>query len=391
MLTAEPASAHSHCDVGARRSHLDPLGRGRSGLIGSRSRVLAALTSGLTTVRIARSRITRRPAPSSIVVSGAVTRTATRAALGWMDPVAVVPLILVLSLVFTASPALAARVAVLMSAKVNEYEEALKGFKETATHEIVAVYDMDGDPDLGRKYLVEIETKVKPDLIYAVGIWALQAVVSRPVSIPVVYAMVLNPPSVIKADAKNVTGASMNVPVEQPIRLFKQLGPNVKRIGVIYNRARTGYLVKQAQAVARDQGLELVTREIGSPKEVVAALESFQDGIDALWIVPDETLLSQAVVQQMLLFSYRRKIPLLGLSDRHAQMGALLALSFASGEDIGRQAGDLAQAILAGRSAADVPYTNARKVALTVNLKTAQKLGLEIPQAILSRATNVIQ
>ena len=281
--------------------------------------------------------------------------------------------------------------AVLLSAKVAEYEDALKGFREATPHTIVAVYDMDGDLDRGRKQLAEIDEKVKPDLVFAVGIWALQAVVSRPPSAPVVYAMVLNPPSVLGADSKNVTGASMNVPVEQSIRLFKQLGPQIKRIGVIYNKNRTGYLVRQAQAAAKEEGLELVTREVNSPKDVVGALESMQDGIDALWIVPDETTLSQAVVQQMLLFSYRKRIPLLGLSDRHAQMGALFSLSFASGEDIGRQAGELAQAILAGKSASGVPYTNARKVALSVNLKAAQKLGLEIPQAILGRATNVIQ
>ena len=269
-----------------------------------------------------------------------------------------VVLALVLSVGVTASPAAAARVAVLMSSKVNEYEEALKGFegalkgvKEAPPHQVVAVYDMEGDPERGRKYLAEIEAKVKPELIFAVGIWALQVVASRPSSIPVVFAMVLNPPSILGADAKNVTGASMNIPVEQPFRLFKQLGPHVKRIGVIYNSARTGYLVKRAQVVAREEGLELVTRPITSPKEVVAALESLQDGIDALWIVPDETILSQAVIQQMLLFSYRRKIPVLGLSDRHAQMGAVFALSFASGEDIGRQAGELAQAILTGRAA----------------------------------------
>ena len=300
-------------------------------------------------------------------------------------------LVLVLSPAALAGTAEAGRVAVLLSAKVSEYEEALKGFKEAAPHEIVAVYDMDGDLDRGRKQLAEIETKIKPDLVFAVGIWALQAIVSRPTPLPVVYAMVLNPPSVIAAGTKNVTGASMNVPVEQSIRLFKQLGPQIKRIGVIFNPAKTGYLVKRAQVVAREDGLELVSKEINSAKEVIGALESFQDGIDALWIVPDETILSQAVVQQMLLFSYRRKIPLLGLSDRHAQMGALLSLSFASGEDIGRQAGELAQAILTGRPAADVPYTSARKLFLTVNLKTAQKLGLEVPQAILGRATNVIQ
>ena len=300
-------------------------------------------------------------------------------------------LVLILSLAALASPADAARVAVLLSAKVSEYEDALKGFRETTPHQIAAVYDMDGDLDRGRKQLTEIEDKIKPDLIFAVGLWALQAIVARPPSAPVVYAMVLNPPSVLGADARNVTGASMNVPVEQPIRLFKQLGPQVKRIGVIFNRNRTGYLVRQAQAVAREEGLELITREVSSPKDVVAALESLQDGIDALWIVPDETTLSQAVVQQMLLFSYRKRIPLLGLSDRHAQMGALFALSFASGEDIGRQAGELAQAILSGRAPSGVPSTNARKVYLTVNLKAAQKLGLEIPPAILSRATNVIQ
>ena len=299
--------------------------------------------------------------------------------------------VLILSLAAMASPAAAARVAVLLSAKVSEYEDALKGFRESTPHQIAAVYDMDGDLDRGRKQLTEIEDKIKPDLIFAVGSWALQAVVARPPTVPVVYAMVLNPPSVLGVDARNVTGASMNVPVEQPIRLFKQLGPQIKRIGVIFNRNRTGYLVRQAQAVAREEGLELVTREVSSPKDVVAALESLQDSIDALWIVPDETTLSQAVVQQMLLFSYRKKIPLLGLSDRHAQMGALFSLSFASGEDIGRQAGELAQAVLGGRAASGVPYTNARKVYLTVNLKAAQKLGLEVPQAILARATNVIQ
>jgi len=302
-----------------------------------------------------------------------------------------IALALVLAPAVLASQAAAARVVVLTSARVEEYEEAIRGFKGTIAHQIVAVYDMDGDLDRGRNQLAEIESKVKPDLIFAVGIWALQVVVSRPPTTPVVYAMVLNPPTVIGADTKNITGASINVPVEQQIWLFKQLGPQIKRIGVVFNRAKTGYLVRRAQTVARNEGLELVIREINTAKDAIGALESLQDGIDALWLVPDETVLSQAVVQQMLLLSYRWKIPLLGLSDRHAQMGALFALSFASGEDIGRQAGELAQAILAGRPVTDVPYTNARKLYLTVNLKAAQKLGLEVPPAIRARATNVIE
>src|SRR5262249_12673934 len=109
-------------------------------------------------------------------------------------------LVLLFSLAFVASPADAARVAVLLSARVSEYEDALKGFQEATSYQIAAVYDMDGDLALGRKQLAQIEDKIKPDLIFAVGSWALQTVVGRPPSIPVVYAMVLNPPSVLGAD-----------------------------------------------------------------------------------------------------------------------------------------------------------------------------------------------
>jgi putative tryptophan/tyrosine transport system substrate-binding protein len=289
-----------------------------------------------------------------------------------------------------ARPALAADVAIILSANVDEYQRAVRGFKATARHRIVGEYDMEGDFDRGRKILAEIEGKSKPDLIFAVGIWALQVVVSQATTTPVVYAMVLNPPTIV-GSARNVTGASMNVPVEHTIRLFKQLGPHIKRIGVIYNQARTGYLVRRAETVARENGLVLVANEIRSSRDAIAALDAIQDGIDALWILPDETILAPTVVQQMLLFSYRKRVPLLGLSESQAQAGALLALSFASGEDIGRQAGDLANNILAGKAAGELPYTTARQVKLTVNLKAAHRLGMEIPKSVLDQANAIIQ
>jgi putative ABC transport system substrate-binding protein len=116
-----------------------------------------------------------------------------------------------------------------------------------------------------------------------------------------------------------------------------------------------------------------------------------QDEIDALWILPDLTVLAPESVQYMLLFSFRYKIPVLGLSENQARMGALLGLSFESGWDIGSQAAELANGILSGRSVEDIPYTTARKVRLTVNLKTAGKLGVHIPKELLDRAAVVIR
>jgi putative tryptophan/tyrosine transport system substrate-binding protein len=281
-------------------------------------------------------------------------------------------------------------IAVLMSSREAEYKEALRGFKESARQPVVAEYDMEDDVDRGRKQLAQIEAKIKPELILAVGFSALQAVANQ-TDIPIVYCMVLNPPSLLGDNAKKVTGASMNIPVEQPLRLLKQLGPNIKRIGVVYNPARTGYLVRRAVSVARQEGLQLVTREVNSARDAIAAVGPLLDEVDALWLIPDETLLQRAVVQQMLLLAYRKRVPLLGLAESHAKMGALLALSFASPQDIGRQAGELANEVLSGKSTADLPYTTARQTNLIVNLKAAQKLGVDVPKAVVDRASTVLQ
>jgi putative ABC transport system substrate-binding protein len=291
-----------------------------------------------------------------------------------------------------ATPAAPADVAVLMSANVDAYRDALKGFRSSLRHRIAAEYDMGGDLKAGRKALAEMRSKVKPDLILAVGVWALQVLAEESPDVPVVYAMVLNPPSVIGDGKRNITGASMNVPVKSTMELVRKLGPQIRRVGVVYSPAKTGYLMRRAEAAAREEGLQLSAREIGSPREAIAAVEALQEsGIDALWIPPDETILAPEVIQHILLLSYAKKLPVIGLSERQAQLGAILSLQFGSSEDIGRQAAELANSILDGRAASELPYTTVRQVNVTVNLRAAQKLGLVVPQSVVAAANTVIQ
>ena len=285
----------------------------------------------------------------------------------------------------------AARIVALKSADVDVYNEVLEGFTSVSQRSIISEYDMEGDLQRGKQFLARLKSGPKPDLILAIGIWALEVVVEEIRDIPVVFAMVLNPTTVIGQEAHNITGASMNAPIDQQLALLKKISPHVRRIGVIYDPSKTGFLVRQAERIARDQGVRLVTKAITSSKDSFAALDGMQGEIDALWILPDLTVLAPESVQYMLLFSFRNKIPLLGLSENQARMGALLGLSFESGRDIGIQAGELANEILAGRSVEDIAFTTARKVRLTVNLKTAAKLGLQIRKEILDRADVVIR
>jgi len=228
-------------------------------------------------------------------------------------------------------------IAVILSANADAYSSAVDGFRAVVEGKglrIVKVYDMRGDFNAGRKILNEIESEVRPDLIYVVGVWALQMIAQEKPNIPVVYAMVLNPSSVIGSDATNITGASMNVPVDQTMRFLKLLKPEIRRVGTVFHQATTGYLIEEAHRVVGELGLQLIAKPINSSKDAIMALKSLQDEqVDALWIVPDKAVLGPKVIKQMLLFSYRRRIPLLGLSRRHAEMGTLLATSFASSED----------------------------------------------------------
>lgn len=288
------------------------------------------------------------------------------------------------------SAAGAADAVVVLSADAPAYRQAIEGFRQTSGHRITEQYDLKGDVSRGASVMRQIQ-RDKPDLIFAVGIYALQAAVKAGTDIPVVYAMVLNPPSVIGGQSQNVTGASMNVSVEQTLSILQSLG-NVRRIGTIYDPDQTGFLIEQARQQAQQIGIELVAKAAQSDKQAIAAVEALQkEEIDALWMVPDPRTLAPNVQKQILLLSHRKKVPLLGVSEMQAEMGSVLAVYFGSSEDIGRQAGELARLIAQGKAVSDVPFTLARSVNVVVNLKAARKMGIDVPQRLVSEADTVIQ
>jgi len=303
-------------------------------------------------------------------------------------------LLLLLTLCFVpglVGPARGGEVAVIKSSGAEIYKESLEGFRQAIRHRVVAEYDMRGDLDRGRKALEKLQSNVNPNLLFTVGTPALQAASGKKSSLPVVYSMVFNPNSIIGTEPKNITGVSMNVSVKETFRLFKELSPNIRRVGVVFNPAKSGYLVIQAVAVARKQGIQLVTRQIRSANKAIQAVNSLRGKIDALWIVPNETILADEVFQYMLLFSYENRVPVLGLSERQTEMGALLSLSYKSSKDMGRQAGEIANRILRENKPSRIPPTTPRQVNLTVNLRAARKLKLTIPKSVIEKADNAVK
>jgi hypothetical protein len=72
-------------------------------------------------------------------------------------------------------------------------------------------------------------------------------------------------------------------------------------------------------------------------------------------------------------------------------MGALLSLSYGSAKDMGRQAGEAVNRLLDGSKPTIVPHITPRQLKLTVNFKTARRLGIDVPDTIIRRADNVVK
>ncbi len=300
-------------------------------------------------------------------------------------------LLILIFLAGMAGPVRGGDVAVIKSSGAGVYKESLEGFRQIIRHRVVAEYDMKGDFERGRKALEKLQSTVNPNLLFTLGTPALQVASRKKTSLPAVYSMVFNPNSIIGTEVKNITGVSMNVSVKETIQLLKELSPSIRRVGVVFNPAKSGNLVIQALPVARKQGIQLVTRQIRSASKAIPAVNSLRGKIDVLWIVPDETILPDEVFQHMLLFSYKNKVPILGLSEKQTEMGALLALSYRSNKDMGRQAGDMANRILSGIKAAKIHNTTSRQVKLNVNLRAARKLKVEVPDSLVAKADNAVQ
>ena len=270
-------------------------------------------------------------------------------------------------------------IVVIQSLRVKPYEKAIEGFKSVCNSKIkrLVVSESEGAD------VVEKISKIRPDMVLAVGMDALSRV-KKIKNIPVVYLMVLNPPSTLSGK-KNITGVTMKIPQEkQLITLLKAL-PDIKNIGLLYDPDRTGHFVKKAQAAAKKIGIKLIAKEIHSSRDVPSLVMNMKGKIDLFWMLPDLTVVTPETVEFLLLFSLENRVPLLTFSEKYVALGALMSIGI-DAFDMGRQAGEMAKKILLGRNVKGVQPVDARKAVVSINLKVAKKLEITIDKKIMNNA-----
>ena len=290
-------------------------------------------------------------------------------------------------LLFSPGLASATDVVILKSSDIAAYNQAISGFKAALPNDVVlAEYDLQGDLEKGRKLARKIRA-ADPALVFTVGLKAAKAAQLEIVDIPVVYAMVLDPAK-YGLNAPNMTGVLMEIPMERQLIMIKSLLPRLKHVGTLYDPSKTATLIEDARRLLKSNGTELVPIPLNNERDVPGALRTLLPSIDALWLVPDSTVLTDESLRFILNTALEERVPVVGFSREFARSGALLCLSVNYG-DIGRQAGQLTRKILDGQVSLPMKPLHPDRIETSLNLKTAKFLGIEIPKDLESKADEV--
>ncbi|MBR1157460.1 MULTISPECIES: ABC transporter substrate-binding protein [unclassified Bradyrhizobium] len=237
-----------------------------------------------------------------------------------------------------------------------------------------------------------------PEVILANSDQMARAVQSVSKTIPIVFIGASDPiaQGFVRSLAHpggNMTGFSILEPSLGPkwIEILKEIAPQVKRVAVLLNSENAGSLLlfRSSADAANKFGVEVFSTQIRKPAEIEAAFETLARETAIGFILPPDPSIAahRKLIVEM---AARYRIPGVYALPSFAAEGGLISYGIIIPE-VFRQAADYVDRILRGDKPGDLPVQRPTKFELTINIKTAQALGLTVSPTLLARADRVIE
>lgn len=269
--------------------------------------------------------------------------------------------------------------AVILSRNIRPFVEAMEGARDVLVQSAGANVETESLDRLGDDRLDELYNRLsekKHDLLIAVGSDAARFVWTRfkDPSLHRLYTIVLNPEAVI-GPSQPPCGVSMNIPAGVQIETITRGLPSTKRIGLLFDPQYNSRFFNEASAVAASSGLSIIPLRVSSRKEISGVLKNNWKKMDALWMIPDRTVIFETLVRHVIREGIKRGVPTIGYNRFFYESGAALAFVF-DYKELGRQSGRAALDALAGEGCREqAPLFDA-----WVNVKVIRSLGLKEPE-----------
>ena len=254
--------------------------------------------------------------------------------------------------------------------------------------------NMPTQQQIARKFVGEV-----PDVIVAITTPTSQAMVAATKDIPIVFATVIDPVKakvISKYDKPggNVTGVSDVPPIAQQLRLIREILPNLKKLGFIYNpsldssKATLEWINEQGKPL----GIEVVESPAPTANEVIPAARRLVGKVDAIFIPNDTTVV--ASIEAIVKIGEETKTPIFTGETRGVERGGIASIGL-NYTEVGRLAGHMVAEVLSGKKPGDIDaiiaYQKLPNLDVYVNKRSASAMGVAIPPTVLARATKVVE
>ena len=231
------------------------------------------------------------------------------------------------------------------------------------------------------------------DLICAIATPSAQSAYNAAMDkdIPVVYTAVTDPVAAELADKDgnpvgDVTGTSDTLPVEEQLKMIREMMPDAKTIGILYttSEANSVSAIATYESLVDKYGFALETKGISQTSEIALATDDLLTKVDCITNLTDNTVV--ASLPTILEKANEKGIPVFGSEIEQVKIGCLAA----EGIDyiqLGKQTGKIAAQILKGeKKASEIPYEIISEPGFYVNTKVAENLGIEVPSDLADSA-----
>ena len=240
---------------------------------------------------------------------------------------------------------------------------------------------------------------LQPDLIVTQNTPGTAAMLQQTRAIPIIFVNVVDPVGSgfvanFPRPGGNVTGFISLEPTiaGKWLELLKEIEPHIAKVAFLFNPATASYAeyyLTPFKAAAPSFAVEAISAPVRDTSELESVVAAFSGGPNGgLIVMPDSFLIAHRAAVTSL--AARHRLPAVYPFRYFTEVGGLL--SYGSDQiDNYRRAASYADRILKGEKPSELPVQGPVKFEMTINLKTAKALNVEMPPKLLALADEVIE
>ena len=177
-----------------------------------------------------------------------------------------------------------------------------------------------------------------------------------------------------------ITGVSLELNPKIQLEYLREILPNHKKVGLLYDVKFDLSFAKHAQIVAKLMNIELIEYPINTLEDIPKIYNDIFNKVNVIWLIPSSRIFSKVIIEKIIHNAIIHRIPVFGPSKFLAEKGALFGLS-PDWYEIGRQTGNLIMKILSSKhkDLSQFEIEEPKKIKIIINIKITDFLGYKIP------------